>query len=102
MTSEFAARASIAESRANRIESLGLSVGPDEPTADATIFMRNIVTEDTRLWSKAGATGLEWHDASIIELPDGRKYILVVFTHYKETPTPFIALYTRNILEAME
>jgi len=33
MASEFAANASIADSLANRIESLGFSVGPDEPTA---------------------------------------------------------------------
>jgi beta-lactamase class A len=64
--------------------------------------MRHGVPSDAQVWSKDGATGLEWHDSAIIALPDGRKYILVVFTHFKEDTTPFISLYTRNILNALK
>lgn len=34
----------------------------------------------SRLWSKAGWTGEVRHDVAYVELPNGRKYILAVFT----------------------
>lgn len=34
----------------------------------------------TKLWSKAGWTSEARHDAAYVELPDGRKFVLVVFT----------------------
>ena len=34
----------------------------------------------SRLWSKAGWTSETRHDAAYVELPDGRKFVLVVFT----------------------
>ncbi|MFO1460058.1 MAG: serine hydrolase [Verrucomicrobiota bacterium] len=36
--------------------------------------------EGGRLWSKAGWTSETRHDAAYLELPDGRKFVLVVFT----------------------
>jgi hypothetical protein len=33
-----------------------------------------------KLWSKAGWTSQTRHDAALVELADGRKFILVVFT----------------------
>jgi hypothetical protein len=33
-----------------------------------------------RLWSKAGWTSKTRHDAAYVELPDGRKFVIVVFT----------------------
>ena len=35
---------------------------------------------DTKLWSKAGWTSKTRHDAAYIETPDGRKFVIVVFT----------------------
>ncbi len=35
---------------------------------------------DAKLWSKAGWTSKTRHDAAYIETPDGRKFVLVVFT----------------------
>lgn len=35
---------------------------------------------DAKLWSKAGWTSKTRHDAAYIELPDGRKFVIVVFT----------------------
>jgi len=34
----------------------------------------------SKLWSKAGWTSQSRHDACYIELPDGRKFVLIVFT----------------------
>ena len=36
--------------------------------------------EGIRLWSKAGWTSKSRHDAAYIETPDGRKFVLVIFT----------------------
>lgn len=36
--------------------------------------------EGARLWSKAGWTSTTRHDAAYIELPDGAKFVLVIFT----------------------
>ncbi len=49
---------------------------------------------DAKLWSKAGWTSTARHDAAYVELPDGRKFVLVVFTtgHAKERDIiPFVA-----------
>jgi len=49
---------------------------------------------DAKLWSKAGWTSTTRHDAAYVELPGGRKFVLVTFTtgHAKERDIiPFIA-----------
>ena len=38
------------------------------------------VPEGARLWSKAGWTSQVRHDAAYVELPNGAKFVLVVFT----------------------
>lgn len=42
------------------------------------IALKNI--PDVKVWSKAGWTSNSRHDAAYIETPDGRKFVLVVFT----------------------
>jgi hypothetical protein len=42
------------------------------------IALKNI--RDVNLWSKAGWTSNARHDAAYVETPDGRKFVLVVFT----------------------
>ena len=47
-----------------------------------------------KLWSKAGWTSKSRHDAAYIETPDGRKFVLVVFTENHSSdrePIPTIA-----------
>jgi hypothetical protein len=41
----------------------------------------------SRLWSKAGWTSDTRHDAALIELPNGRRFILVAFTEGREQST---------------
>jgi len=36
--------------------------------------------EGARLWSKAGWTSQACHDAAYVELPNGAKFVLVIFT----------------------
>jgi hypothetical protein len=48
----------------------------------------------SKLWSKAGWTSTTRHDAALVELPDGKKFILVTFTvnHANDASIlPFVA-----------
>jgi len=38
------------------------------------------LSEGTKLWSKAGWTSTARHDAAYLELPDGRRLVVVTFT----------------------
>lgn len=40
---------------------------------------------DAKLWSKAGYMSTARHDAAIVELADGRKFVLVIFTTRPDT-----------------
>ncbi|HUR81872.1 MAG TPA: serine hydrolase, partial [Thermoanaerobaculia bacterium] len=43
-------------------------------------FIGEALPAGSQLWSKAGWTNEVRHDAAYLELPNGRKYVLVVFT----------------------
>lgn len=43
-------------------------------------FSGSAMPQGARLWSKAGWTSTARHDATYIELPNGAKYIAVIFT----------------------
>ena len=47
---------------------------------DQALFSGPALPPGARLWSKAGWTSETRHDALYAELPDGRKFVLVVFT----------------------
>lgn len=79
---------------------LGKAVSPDASRQMLELMKRNPYKESTdldsqdigftgialknipnvKVWSKAGWTSNSRHDAAYIELPDGRKFVLVVFT----------------------
>lgn len=48
-----------------------------------TGFLGGGLTENARIWSKAGWTSQVRHDAAYIEIPNQRPYLLVVFTEGK-------------------
>lgn len=59
--------------------------GPVKSSSDQTHGFTGIALleprrEGAKLWSKAGWTSQTRHDAAYVELPDGRKLVLVVFT----------------------
>lgn len=43
-------------------------------------FIGGALAPEAKLWSKAGWTNDVLHDAAIVQLPDGRKFVLVIFT----------------------
>ena len=60
---------------------LGRPLAPPRPTENQVReFFGESLPEGSRLWSKEGDTSEVRHDAAYIELPDGRKLIVVILT----------------------
>ena len=57
--------------------------------------------EGVRLWSKAGWTSQTMHDAAYLELPDNRKFILVVFTTGHASEREIIPSVCRTVLDLL-
>jgi len=57
--------------------------------------------EGVRLWSKAGWTSQTRHDAAYLELPDDRKFILVVFTTGHASEREIIPSVCRTVLDLL-
>jgi beta-lactamase class A len=61
-------------------------------------FIGAALPEGSRLWSKAGWTSEVRHDAAYVELPGGRKIILVVFTRGTADDLTLLPAIARNVL----
>jgi beta-lactamase class A len=57
--------------------------------------------EGARLWSKAGWTSTTRHDAAYVELPDGSKFVLVVFTTDHANEREVIPTVARVVIEGI-
>ncbi len=64
-------------------------------------FIGEALPEGSRLWSKAGWTSEVRHDAAYVELPDGKKLILVIFTRGLASDVTLIPAITRNVLNEL-
>jgi len=54
-----------------------------------------------KLWSKAGWTSKTRHDAAYIEMPDGRKFVLVIFTVDHANEFGFIPALAGKVLDRL-
>jgi beta-lactamase class A len=63
-----------------------------------TEFIGEALPAGARLWSKAGWTSEVRHDAAYVELPDGRKLVLVIFTRGPADDVTLIPTIARNVL----
>lgn len=61
-------------------------------------FIGEALPEGAQLWSKAGWTSEVRHDAAYIELPNGRKFVLVIFTRGIADDVTLIPAITKNVL----
>ncbi len=61
-------------------------------------FIGAALPSEAGLWSKAGWTSEVRHDAAYIELPTGRKLILVVFTRGIADDVTLVPAITKNVL----
>ena len=69
---------------------------------DQAKFTGGALPPGARLWSKAGWTSRTRHDAAYVEVPDGRKFILVVFTEGHANERGIIHAVARQVLEEMK
>ena len=83
---------------------------PFAPTTDADdqahgftgkmLFDRKMT--DANLWSKAGWTSKARHDAAYIETPDGRKFVLVIFTENHANDSGFIPMVAGKVMDGLK
>ncbi len=64
-------------------------------------FIGEALPTTAKLWSKAGWTSEVRHDAAYVEMPDGRKFVLVIFTRGIADDVTLIPAVTRNVLNAL-
>jgi Beta-lactamase enzyme family len=77
----------------------GESKNPDD---QAHGFTGIALSPGMRLWSKAGWTSETRHDAAYIELPNGRRFVLVTFTVGHASERDIIPSVARAVLEKMQ
>jgi len=65
-------------------------------------FMNGAVPKYAKVFSKAGYISGEKDDAAIIDLGDGKKFILVVFTIFDKNETDIMRIITRKVVEYFE
>jgi beta-lactamase class A len=61
-------------------------------------FIGEALPADAQLWSKAGWTSEVRHDAAYIELPGGRKFVLVIFTRGPADDVTLIPAIAKSVL----
>lgn len=61
-------------------------------------YLGEALPREAKLWSKAGNTSEVRHDAAMIELPSGRKLIVVVFTRALAEDTTLLPAIARHLL----
>jgi beta-lactamase class A len=76
----------------------GASGGPDD---QAHGFTSMALSPDTKLWSKAGWTSSTRHDAAYIEMPGGRRLVIVTFTVNHANEKEIIPFIARNVLAGL-
>ncbi|HEX7153513.1 MAG TPA: serine hydrolase [Thermoanaerobaculia bacterium] len=70
----------------------------EEEGGQVTEFIGEALPADAKLWSKAGWTSEVRHDAAYLELPNGRKLVLVVYTRGVAADKTLLPAIARNVL----
>ena len=75
-----------------------------KPNSDeqATSYTGAGLPEGAKLWSKAGWTSTARHDAALVELPNGRRFVLVTFTTGQARERGIIPFVTRSVIERLD
>jgi len=66
-----------------------------------TDFTARALPKDAKLWCKSGWTSTARHDAAYVELPDGRKFVLVTFTVNHGREREILPTIARKIIAAL-
>ena len=75
---------------------------PREEENQIKEFIGASLPEGSKLWSKAGWTNEVRHDAAYIELPSGRKLVLVIFTRGIADDVTLIPAIAKNVLAELQ
>lgn len=65
-------------------------------------FFGEALPEGARLWSKEGDTSEVRHDAAYVELPDGRKFIIVILTRGAADDKTLLPSIGKHLMAALE
>ncbi len=74
---------------------------PATPEDQVHGFVGSALRPGMKLWSKAGWTSQTRHDAALVELPGGRRVVLVVFTENHANDEGAIPRVARTVLERL-
>jgi beta-lactamase class A len=75
---------------------------PSEDENQVKHFIGEALPEGSKLWSKAGWTSEVRHDAAYVELPSGRKLVVVIFTRGQSKDTTLLPAITKNLLAELQ
>lgn len=75
---------------------------PREDENQVREFIGEALPSGSKLWSKAGWTSEVRHDAAYLELPTGRKLVLVIFTRGQASDVTLIPAVTRHVLREVQ
>jgi hypothetical protein len=72
-----------------------------KPNSQARDYTGAALPPGSKLWSKAGWTSQTRHDAACVELPDGRRFVLVTFTIDHASEREIIPTVARVVLQGL-
>ena len=97
---EIATGKAVTAERCNQMKGL-LARDPKaapKPDDQTTGFVAGGLPAGAKLWSKAGWTSQTRHDCAWVELPDGRRWVLVIFTEGHAPDETLLPEVTRSLL----
>ena len=100
---EIATARAITPERSRQMMEL-LKRDPFNPKAETQSrdYTGKALPEGAKLWSKAGWTSETRHDAAYVELPDGNRFVLVVFTANHANEKDIIPTVVRAVIEGFD
>ena len=75
---------------------------PGRADLQACEFIGAVLPAGAKLWSKAGYMSVARHDAALVEMPDGGKFALVIFTEHHSPAKEIIPAIARQIVGGFE
>jgi hypothetical protein len=100
LLSEIARRSFVSEARSDAMLAL-LRRDPANRKDSQARFTFAALPSGSRLYSKAGWTTTARHDAAAVELPDGRRFVLVLFTTGQGNNREILPFLGRRILDRL-
>jgi len=78
------------------------SASSADPDSQARAFSGLGIPPGTKLWSKAGWTSETRHDCAYLELPDGRRLVLTIFTVNHANEREIIPTLVRTVIAGLQ